>query len=444
MTAINQAQFPGQTILQSIPELAYVFNAQGKMVMWNKNILAIMGYSEKEIVDIPVTGFIAEPFREEVERVFQAVLNDEESHTVEYELVTKTGEHLPYIGTGQRITVNKEYFVVGQAINIEKLKDVQKDLKGRLTEINALKEALELENSYLRTQVKISTTYPELVGMSNNFKRTIQQVEQTTSNLSTVLIYGDSGTGKTLYAKTIHNHSTLRNSAFVSVNCLTISKTIHLVDLCDSATNGTLFFENINELSPKLQSDLICLLKEGRMGIEPRFPKRIIASTQSNLEEMILNDQFREDLFFYLNVMPIKLAALKDRLGDIPELTQHFIKMYNQKHGKKVEKITIAAMRRLQQYDWPGNVRELENVVERAVLISPAKKLIIESLSVLEFVKEQKFQTLSELEKNHILTVLKFTKGRVDGSKGAAVILGLHAETLRSRMRKLDIKRVNI
>lgn len=440
----KQSKFSGEVILENMPDLAYIFDSEGKLVMWNTNIERVLGFSKSELPEIYIADFIAEPFQEEVNIAFAAIFQNNETRTVDYELVTKDGQHIAHIGTGSRITVDGQYFVVGQAINIQKLKDTEQKLNEQLSEIKSLKTALEAENQYLKTQVTPAHIYNEIIGESDGFKHSIQQVKQASDANFTVLIQGQIGTGKSLYASTIHKYSSLKDQPFISVNCTTLTHSKHLEEVCNSAISGTIFFRNINELSSILQAELVHYLKDYNVESVSNtgYPKRIIASTQTNLEELVSKEKFRKDLYFYLNVFSIKLPSLAQRVNDIPVLTDHFIKIYNQKHGKVVQKITRQSMQKLQDYTWPGNVRELENVIERAVVISSAKKLIIEPLNLLDFDEKQKVQSLSEVERNHIEKTLKLTNGRIDGKKGAALILDIHPETLRSRMRKLGINRV--
>jgi len=414
-------------------------------VMWNANVELLLGYSKEELPQVNIAEFIDEPYREATLKVFTDILENNEVRTIEYRLITTGGLRKPYIGSGQRVTINGQYFIVGQAVNIEKLKKTEDSLKHKLEEISALKTELEKENSYLRKKVDSNHDYKELIGVSNDFKHAITQVQQASKNDLTVLIQGDSGTGKSLYAQTIHNYGNFKNEAFIRVNCGSLTEAHHVADVCTSAKKGTLFLENINELSLEVQATLVHFLKElkSKHFINQESNSiRVISSTQQDLEEMVGKGEFRKDLFFYFNNFLIKLPPLKERASDIPILTQHFVDVFNQKHGKNVGLVTINLMNKLQQYTWPGNVRELENVIERAVVISPAKKLIIESFSLLDFDEKRKVQSLSEVERNHIEKTLKFTNGRIDGKKGAALILDINPETLRSRMRKLGINRV--
>ncbi len=170
---------------------------------------------------------------------------------------------------------------------------------------------------------------------------------------------------------------------------------------------------------------------------------RIIAATNRNLEELIKLKQFRKDLYYRVNVYPITIAPLRERLSDIPLLTEHFMKRCNINLGKNVSRITKKTIKQLQSYSWPGNIRELENIIERAVIISSGNSLLVEPLLKPEFEKEDELLPLAEYEKQYIIKVLRKTFWKVDGQNGAARILGMHPETLRSRMRKLEIKRPN-
>jgi transcriptional regulator with GAF, ATPase, and Fis domain len=214
------------------------------------------------------------------------------------------------------------------------------------------------------------------------------------------------------------------------------------------ANGGTLFLDEVAEIPIELQAKLLRVLQEGeieRIG-NPKTIKvdvRIIAATNRNLEEEINRDRFRKDLYYRLNVYPITIAPLRDRTDDIPLLVEHFVKRFNQKFKKDITRIPRKVMDQLMLYDWPGNIRELENIIERAMILSKSNTLEVEKLKSPDQASNEKLQTLADHERDYIIQVLDQTLWRINGPKGAASVLDMHPETLRSRMRKLGIKRLN-
>lgn len=212
------------------------------------------------------------------------------------------------------------------------------------------------------------------------------------------------------------------------------------------ANGGTIFLDEIGEIPIELQAKLLRVLQDGefeRIGNPNKIKVdvRVIAATNRNLEQEILQGRFRKDLYYRLNVYPISIVPLRERGDDIPLLVEHFVKRFNQKFGKKITKIPKNVMEQLKTYDWPGNIRELENVIERAVILSRSSKLEIEKLRTPDFAAKEKLRTLAEQERAYIEKVLNRTLWRIEGPKGAARILDMHPETLRSRMRKLGLVR---
>ena len=279
------------------------------------------------------------------------------------------------------------------------------------------------------------------------------------------MILGESGTGKELIARAIHNISNRKNRPLVKVNCAALP--INLIESelfghekgaftgaisikigrFELADKGTIFLDEIGDLSLDMQSKLLRILQEGefeKLGstVTQNVDVRVIAATNRDIEKGIETGKFREDLFYRLNVFPITIPPLRNRKEDIPLLVQYFVNIYASKIGKNITNVTKNTLETLQDYNWPGNVRELENVIERAVIISPSDKLIIGNW----FLKNNNINnpieipTLAESERKIILQALIKTNWRVSGNKGAAKILGLKPTTLDHRIKKLGIK----
>ncbi len=327
---------------------------------------------------------------------------------------------------------------------------------------------LKAQNKYLQEEIKLTYNFEEIVSKSANFQKVLQQIEQVASTDATVLILGESGTGKELIARAVHNISSRSKRPLVKVNCATLPANLIESELFghekgaftgamerkigrfELADGGTIFLDEIGELPIELQAKLLRVLQEGefeRLGNPKTFKinVRTIAATNRNLKMAIEKKEFREDLYYRLNVFPITCPPLRERKDDIPLLVKHFCQKHEGKVGRKINDVSPDVMDALMKYDWPGNIRELENIIERAMILSRG--------TVLEFgdwVPKPKtaqgkagnsFAKLEELEKEHIVEVLKSTKWKISGDNGAAKILGLNATTLEARMKKLGIVR---
>jgi formate hydrogenlyase transcriptional activator len=350
-------------------------------------------------------------------------------------------------------------------------------------EIAALKARLEKENVYLQEEIRTEHNFEEIVGSSPVLLAVLRQLEQVAHTDSTVLICGETGTGKELIARAIHARSPRRNRPLVRVNCSAISAGLveselfgHMkgaftgaierrIGRFELADGGTIFLDEVGELPLESQVKLLRVLQEQEF--EPvgssrplRVDVRVIAATNRHLPDAVQAGTFRADLFYRLNVFPLQLPPLRDRRADIPQLAMFFLSYYARKLGKPMEGISRDARDRLQRYDWPGNVRELQNVIERAVILSPSPMLGAEPELVPTLVSDAlprtsgpadlregaaprspAFRTMKEFEREHILEALRQTAGVVEGPRGAAKLLNLHPNTLRHRMDKLGIKR---
>jgi PAS domain S-box-containing protein len=434
------------------------------MLMWNKNVENILGYTKEELYHKFLSDFVDEADREKTMEAMHRIFEEKTEQTVEYNLLTKSGKKLPYIGSGSLAIVDDQEYFVGMAINISKLKTTERVLKNVIAELESLKQQLQSENIYLRKEIKSQHDFDDIIGGSEPLMHSLYRVEQVAATDSTVLLEGETGTGKELFAAAIHNKSKRRNKPFIKVNCASLPETLIESELFghekgaftgaiqkhtgrfELANGGTVFLDEISEIPVELQSKLLRVLQEGefeRIGSSKtlKVNVRIIAATNRNLEKQINKKLFRKDLYYRLNVFPITIAPLRDRIQDIPLLADHFVKRFNRNLGKKITQISKKTIKQLQAYSWPGNIRELENVIERAVIISGGTSLTIEPLLKPGFEEDDKFLPLDEYERRYIIKVLEKTWWRVEGPAGAARILGMNHETLRSRMRKLSIKR---
>jgi PAS domain S-box-containing protein len=355
--------------------------------------------------------------------------------------------------------------------DISELKNTQLRLEKALAEISELQEKLKQENQLLRSEIGDETATPIIIGSSPALLRVMHQLHKVAPTDATVMITGDTGTGKELAAREIHRHSRRSQQPIVIVNCAAmpanlieselfghekgaftgaISRKIGRFEVADG---GTVFLDEIGEMPLELQSKLLRVLQENqieRIGSNKQISidVRVIAATNRDLKKEVNAGRFREDLFFRLNVFPVHLPPLKDRENDILEIARNFMKKFALKQGKRIADLSPTACRSLMSYSWPGNIRELGNVIERAVILCQSDTLEIDypgntSLQPKEADRNSNsnLQSLHEVEKIHILQVLHATSWRVRGVGGAAEILGLKPTTLESRMLKLGIKR---
>ncbi len=338
-------------------------------------------------------------------------------------------------------------------------------------EIDSLKARLERENVYLREELLTEHNFEEIVGNSPALLKALRAVEQVAPTDATVLICGETGTGKELVARAIHSRSSRNGRALVNVNCSAISAGLveselfgHMkgaftgaierrVGRFELAHGGTIFLDEVGELSPETQVKLLRVLQEHEF--EPvgssrsiRVDVRVIAATNRNLREEVERGRFRSDLFYRLNVVPIELPALRERRSDIPQLVAFSLSRFSKRLGKTIDGVSRQSMENLMTYPWPGNIRELQNVIERAVILATGPTLRLDSQLMPTSTPTNASEaadsapqplTIDEVNRNHILATLKLTAGVVDGSEGAAKILGLHPNTLRHRMKKLGI-----
>jgi formate hydrogenlyase transcriptional activator len=384
-------------------------------------------------------------------------------------------------------------FAARAGAELERL-HAEEGLHEALAEVQTLKNRLQEENVYLQEEIRQEHNFEEMVGSSPALLEMLQKVELVAPTDSAVLLYGETGTGKELVARALHNHSARKDRPLVKVNCGAISAGLveselfgHVkgaftgalerrVGRFELANGGTIFLDEVGELPLETQVKLLRVLQEQEF--EPvgssrpvRVDVRIIAATNRDLEEAVRAGRFRSDLFYRLNVFPIQVPPLRDRRTDVPQLVMFFLSRFAKKLGKQIEAVPQGVMDLLITYAWPGNIRELQNLIERAVVLSQGSVLRLDrallpaisgdadataSAAVggfpLQANRDRELGrpsmspvpgdslTLEEVEKRHILAVLKQTHGVVEGPKGAAKILSLHPNTLRSRIKKLGIK----
>ncbi len=333
-------------------------------------------------------------------------------------------------------------------------------------EITRLRGQLEQENRYLQEELKGEHNFEEITGQSDGMKQVFKMIETVAPTAATVLIVGETGTGKELVARALHNMSARREHSLVKVNCAALPAGLieselfghekgaftgaltRRVGRFELANGGTLFLDEIGDLPLELQPKLLRVLQEGeleRVGSPQTIhvDVRVIAATNRDLEQAAQTNRFRPDLYYRLNVFPIRLPPLRERTKDIPLLANYFAQKYSARLGKRTPTLLPSTLKALQAYAWPGNVRELENVIERAVILNQGTHLDLGGWlpAPTRTATGGSIQTLEALERDHIIAVLETTNWRVSGERGAATLLGLKPTTLEARMKKLGIRR---
>ncbi|MBW8688349.1 sigma 54-interacting transcriptional regulator [Chitinophaga sp. B61] len=343
-------------------------------------------------------------------------------------------------------------------------------IEQQLKEINGYKEKLEEEKLYLQQEISSVYTYTDIIGAGPEMQRVFHMLSQVSFAQSTVLILGETGTGKELIARAIHNASPRKSKLMVKVNCAALPANLIESELFghergsftgaverrigkfELANHGTLFLDEIGEMPLDLQVKLLRAIQEKeieRIGGKSTIKTdvRIIAATNRNLQKEVAEGRFRSDLFYRLNVFPIVLPPLRDRKEDISLLAAHFMERFARSAGRKNVRLSSTAMKQLTAYNWPGNVRELEHVLERSILLTQGN--VIREINLSSQPKsdhkvqpeEDYTRTFEEMERDYILGVLNKCKGKVFGPGGAAEILGMHVSTLNHRIKKLGIRK---
>ena len=337
-----------------------------------------------------------------------------------------------------------------------------------LAEVEKLKDQLQAENTYLHEAIKQTQKFDEIVTQSKAFGKVLRSVEQVAPTHTTVLIGGESGTGKELLARAVHTLSGRKNKPLIKINCAALPATLIESELFghekgaftgataqkigrfELADGGTIFLDEIGEMPLDLQAKLLRILQEGeleRVGSAKtiKVNVRLIAATNRDLETEVAAGRFREDLYYRLNVFPVTSLPLRARKEDIPLLVRHFCARHGAEMGKTIDTIPAPVLDALMDYHWPGNIRELENLVQRALILSPGRTLVLGDWLRKKPTAGQKstLMTMEEAERAHITSVLELTHWKVSGDNGAARLLNMIPTTLDSRMKKLGIQRPN-
>jgi formate hydrogenlyase transcriptional activator len=369
-------------------------------------------------------------------------------------------EHLSGVDT--RDAAGRRVRTYGVLRDVTERREREEALRRSYAEVERLKERLQAESEYLKSEIRVAFPQGEVTGQSAAIRKVLQQVEQVAPTDSTVLVRGETGTGKELVARAIHGLSPRRNRLMVTVNCAALPAGLVESELFgrekgaftgaltrqigrfEVADGSTLFLDEVGELSLEVQAKLLRVLERGefeRLG-SPRTIKvdvRVIAATNRDLSEDVRKGRFREDLYYRLNVFPVRVPPLRERAEDVPLLVWTFLEEFSTRMGKKITQVPRKTMEALQRHSWPGNVRELRNVIEHGAIVTAGRTLRVPMLGEGPSAAASP-RTLAEAEREHILRALERTGWRVKGPRGAAAELGINPSTLYSRMKNLGIR----
>jgi len=442
----------------------WMWDIAPNQVWGSQRWLGLFGLDPDEAVTFEtIIGRIHPDDREMVEREVRRAVENRGDYAGEYRVLLPDGPQRWIAARGRMYPgVNgKPARMLGAALDITERKEMELQLQSRFHEIEELEKQLEQENVYLRAETKLLYHHTKFVGESAALKQVLNLVEQVAPTHSTVLILGETGTGKELIAHAIHDLSSRKDRVMVKVNCAALPASLVESELFgreagaytgamtkqigrfELANGSTLFLDEISELPLELQAKLLRVLQEGefeRLGNPKtiRVDVRLITATNRNLWEEVQKGKFREDLYYRLKVFPIEVPPLRKRPEDIPALVWYFMEEFSRNMGKDIHRIPQGAMKALQGYHWPGNVRELRNLVEQCFIISNGDTLKVH-LPQQPSNEAPTALTLAESEAQHILNALKRSLWRIKGPKGAAQLLGLNPSTLYTKMKKLGI-----
>ena len=455
-------------------------DADGNIVTVTDHWLQKMGYQREEVIGRSISEFFAPTEKAAMSGdKLRATINRGEFNNEERQVVTKSGQVLDLIvsAISSRDAAGKVERMLIASKDVTERNRAERELRMALAENARLREELEQERDYLREEVNVAMNHGQIVGSSPALVSMLNRVAAVAETPASVLLQGESGAGKELVARAIHAQSPRADGPLVKVNCASIPKELfeseffgHVkgaftgahrdrVGRFQLADGGTIFLDEVSEIPLELQSKLLRVLQESefeRVGddVTRSVDVRVIAATNRNLEQQIVDGEFREDLFYRLSVFPIDVPALRDRGDDVISLAQHFLEQTCNDFGRPAMQFTRSQAELLRRYDWPGNVRELKNVIERAVILSRGNSLRLD-LSMSDPGGESRLESsaeeprtallneseMREFQRNNIIAALRQANGKVSGSGGAAELLGVKPTTLADRIRTFGISK---
>jgi PAS domain S-box-containing protein len=471
LRSLDEMRQRNQLILDCAGEGIYGLDCEGRTTFINRAAAQMTGWQPEEMLGQRNHDLVhhSHPDGTHYDRTscpIYSAFKDGKVHTVDNEVFwRKDGSSFEVEYTSTPI-VDDQGELAGAVVTFRDItlrKENERYLNRALTENKKLRQQLEQENHYLRTELQLANRPGDILGESAAIKTLLYQLEQVAATDATTLVLGETGTGKELIAAAIHNQSTRSAQPLVKVNCAALPPTLIESELFghekgafsgatsrkigrfERAHGGTLFLDEVGELPLELQAKLLRVLQEGeleRVGSSDviSVDVRIIAATNRDLEAAVAARDFREDLFYRLNVFPLEVPPLRERQGDIALLAHAFCEQFASRQGKTIDSIARRSLTALEQYPWPGNVRELQNVIERAVILCQGTTLRVENLQQ-STARTQTHSTLDEVQRQHIIQVLDDYNWAIHGAGKAAAVLGINPSTLRSRMKKLGIEK---
>jgi PAS domain S-box-containing protein len=478
---LHRAEARYRALVEQIPAVTFMAPLDGSTseLYVSPQIEELLGFSAQEWLDDPFLWYKQLHPEDQVRWTenFAQICFAGERIRAEFRFLSRDGRVVWVHGEAKLVMDDDgaPLFLHGVAFDITERKRAEEATLAAYDEIRRLKDQLQADNVYLQEEIKLKCNFGEIVGQTPGIRRVLHQVEQVAGTSATVLVAGETGTGKELVARAIHSSSPRRARPMLMMSGAALPATLIESELFghekgaftgamtrqigrfEQAEGSTLFLDEIGELPLEVQVKLLRVLQHGqfeRLGSTRTLTAdvRIIAATNRDLEKMVKEGRFREDLFYRLNVFPIRLPPLRERAEDIPLLTWSFVREFGRTMARKIDSIPRTTMDALKRYQWPGNIRELRNVIERAMIVTQGPVLAVElpshsggtiltpAVPASEDTRSDG-ATLDEIQRSHILAVLKRTGWRVSGKNGAAAILGMKPTTLESRMAKLGIKR---
>jgi PAS domain S-box-containing protein len=475
-----RANFKYRTLYRATPAMLHTVDGDGLVVTVTDHWLQKLGYKREDVVGRPITDFFS--IRDQkyyADGRMQELISEGEFNNLERQMLANDGTVLDLVMSAishRNPDGNVDRMLVASK-DVTDRRRAERDLRRSLAENARLREELERERDYLREEVSVAMNFGHIVGTSQALRRMLNRVKAVAETPASVLLQGESGVGKELVAHAIHVQSPRASGPLVKVNCASIPKELfeseffgHVkgaftgahrdrIGRFQLADGGTLFLDEVGEIPMELQGKLLRVLQESefeRVGddVTRSVDVRVVAATNRNLEQLIVDGNFREDLFYRLSVFPIDVPPLRERGEDIVQLAQHFLEQTCTDFGRENLTLTQAQAANLRAYGWPGNVRELKNVIERAVILSTGTVLRLDlSMPGLKFgiddvanvaISNNEVLTekdMREFQRNNIVKALEQSKWKVSGAGGAAEALGVKSTTLADRIRSLKIRK---
>jgi PAS domain S-box-containing protein len=452
-----------QTLFAKANDAIFLETEDDDIIDVNQQACELLGYSREELLAMKVSDLQAPEVRGPRGGVLKGELAKHQDNRFEGLDLHKDGRRIPVEITDAVIEENGQRLVLSIVRDITERKQAEEALSRALLEVQRLTDQIQAENVYLREEMGTAHNFGEIIGQGPAIDQVLRQAEQVAGTDATVLLLGETGTGKELLATALHKLSPRRDRTMVKVNCGALPGTLVESELFgrekgaytgalskqvgrfECANHSTIFLDEVGDLPLEIQVKLLRVLQDGELEHlgSPRSIKvnvRVIAATNRDLGQAVREGRFREDLFYRLNVFPITVPPLRERREDIPLLVWAFVEEFAKTLGKSIRAVARESMDALQRYPWPGNIRELRNIIERAMITSTGPTLSV-ALPPIGDAASVKSMAMEDVERAHLLRALESTGWRVRGKDGAADLLRLKPTTLESRMAKLGLQR---